>query len=74
MFSFIYDLFIDYYDKGGLIFLVLLILSITSLTIITLKISQFFIFNSKKLILFQKNLNPTQVSKISKALQKIMTR
>ena len=49
MFSFIYDLFIDYYDKGGLIFLVLLILSITSLTIITLKISQFFIFNSKKI-------------------------
>ncbi len=49
MFSFIYDFFIDYYDKGGLIFLVLLILSITSLTIITLKISQFFIFNSKKI-------------------------
>ena len=49
MLSFIYDLFIDYYDKGGLIFLVLLILSITSLTIITLKISQFFIFNSKKI-------------------------
>ena len=49
MFSFIYDLFIDYYDKGGLIFLVLLILSITSLAIITLKISQFFIFNSKKI-------------------------
>ena len=49
MFSFIYDLFIDYYDKGGLIFLVLLILSIISLTIITLKISQFFIFNSKKI-------------------------
>ena len=49
MFSFIYDLFIDYYDKGGLIFLILLILLITSLSIITLKISQFFIFNSKKI-------------------------
>ena len=49
MFSFIYDLFIDYYDKGGLIFLILLILSIISLSIITLKISQFFIFNSKKI-------------------------
>ena len=49
MFSFVYDLFIDYYDKGGLIFLILIILSITSLAIITLKISQFFIFNSKKI-------------------------
>ena len=49
MFNFIYDLFIDYYDKGGLIFLILLLLSITSLSIITLKISQFFIFNSKKI-------------------------
>ena len=49
MFSFVYDLFVDYYDKGGLIFLILIILSITSLAIITLKISQFFIFNSKKI-------------------------
>ena len=49
MFSFVYDLFIDYYDKGGLIFLILIILSITSLAIIALKISQFFIFNSKKI-------------------------
>lgn len=44
-----FNLFFDYLDKGGLVFLILLIFSIISLAIIFLKIFQLIDFNSIKI-------------------------
>ena len=40
------EIFVDYFDKGGVIFLILLILSIFAFTIIIYKFLEFFFFNT----------------------------
>lgn len=51
-----HSVFLNYFDKGGVIFFALALLSLTSISIIIYKIYQFVIFNSNKIDLISEKV------------------
>lgn len=58
-----FSVFLDYVDKGGLIFVLLILISIVSLSIILLKIFQFNLIRSSKLQKIEKEILHTDNQK-----------
>ena len=63
MFNNQFSVFLDYVDKGGLIFVLLILISIVSLSIILLKIFQFNLIRSSKLQKIEKEILHTDNQK-----------